>query len=120
MVYIADTQKTYAMVIGVVLLLVGLLGFFMNPILGFFGVNTIHNVIHLVSGLAALLLASKGMAKTFNTWFGAVYLLVAVLGFLGFLGFLAVNSADNWLHLALGVLSLLVAFAVKGGSAQAA
>jgi hypothetical protein len=111
---IAETQKTYAMVVGVVLLLVGLLGFFMaSPLLGLFGVNAVHNVIHLVSGAAALWLATKGMAKLFNKWFGVVYLLVAVLGFLNVLGFLAVNGADNWLHLVLGGVSLGVAYGVK-------
>ena len=114
MLIIAETQKMYAMVVGAVLLLVGLLGFFMGSSVLGFGVNTLHNVIHLVSGALALWLASKGMAKMFNKWFGVVYLLVAVLGFFGLLAtLLNVNAADNYLHLALGVISLGVAFGVK-------
>ena len=57
MVYIADVQKTYAMVIGAVLVLVGILGFVPNPLVGspdsaLFGVNTAQNILHLVGGAA--------------------------------------------------------------------
>ena len=48
MVYIADVQKTYAMVIGAVLVLLGLVGFVNAPILGIFGVNIAQDVLHLV------------------------------------------------------------------------
>ncbi len=46
--------KTAAIVIGVIFLAVGILGFFPNPLVsptGLFAVNTVHNLIHIVSGL---------------------------------------------------------------------
>jgi len=46
--------------------------------------------------------------------FGIVYLLVAILGFFSgsgsVLGFLDVNSADNWLHVVLGIVVLGAGF----------
>lgn len=111
--------KKVVKIFGWVLLLVGILGFFNNPILGIFAVDTIHNIIHVVSGLVAIMMAGKGesSAKTFAKVFGAVYALVAILGFLSsddmILGLISANSADHWLHVALAVVFLAVGF---GGS----
>jgi hypothetical protein len=107
-------NKTWAMTIGVVLLLVGLLGFIMDsPLLGIFGVNTLHNIVHLLTGALFLWAGMKGQAKTYNKWFGWVYLLVAVLGFFGLLTFLEVaggNDYDNYLHVVIGLVSVLIAW----------
>ena len=101
-------QKTWAWIIGVILLLVGILGFFMGSDVFGFGVNTLHNIVHLLTGLVFIFAAWKGGTKKVNTWLGVVYLLVAILGFFGILGFLNVNSADNWLHLVIGLVSVLI------------
>lgn len=112
---------TVVKLLGWVLLLVGIVGFFNNPILGIFAVDTVHNIIHLVSGLLAIMMAGKGemSAKTFAKVFGAVYGLVAVLGFLSsddmVLGLINSNASDNWLHVALAVVFLGVGFS-KGRS----
>ena len=109
-------QTTWAWIAGIVLVLVGLWGFFTQPILGIFAVNSLHNIIHLVTGLLFIWAATKGPAKTFNVWLGIIYLLVAVIGFFGGLSFLAVmggNDPDNWLHLVLGLVSLLVGLSAK-------
>lgn len=110
--------KPVTWVFGVVFLLIGLLGFFSSPILGFFDVNTLHNVIHLASGAAALIAAGMGIesSRTFLIVFGIVYLLVAVLGFLGvafIVDLLALNSADNLLHLAIAAVTLAIGFGSK-------
>ena len=116
--FMADIQKTYAMVIGGVLAAVGLLGFFNNPILGLFIVNVAHNLVHLVSGALGLWLANSGKGQMFNQWFGIVYTVIAVLGFIpitaGLLeNLLAVTMTDTVLHAALGLISLGVAYGVK-------
>lgn len=108
--------KTASLIIGVTFIAVGLLGFFPNPIIGsnaLFYTDTIHNVVHLVSGILFVLvaLASPGSAKGFMKLFGLVYLLLGVIGFFMYgtdgmgmlLGFLHVNGADNYLHVALGI-----------------
>jgi hypothetical protein len=109
--------KSIVMVVGVVFVLIGVLGFFNNPILGIFEVDTVHNLVHLVSGAVALFMASAGEmgAKKFAKVFGLVYLLVAVLGFVMaddgmLLGLMAINGADNYLHVALALVFLWVGF----------
>lgn len=107
------TTKSVAMVFGVVFLLVGILGFIPgatpdHELLGIFHVDTVHNIVHLLSGLLALGLASMGAkyGKTYLVGFGAVYALVAVVGLVQgdtVLGLFDVNAADNLLHVVLAV-----------------
>ncbi|MBI2578746.1 MAG: DUF4383 domain-containing protein [Candidatus Aenigmarchaeota archaeon] len=113
----AEVQKTYAMVIGAVLLLVGLLGFVMSsPLLGLFGVNTLQNVLHLIGGALGLYFGYKGGAKNFNLGLGAVALVVAVLGFVTpdlLAQMLNINMATTWLHVLIGVTAVGVGYFVK-------
>lgn len=116
--------KTFTMVLGVILLLVGILGFLLNPagglLLGIFAVNGTHNVIHVVSGLLAITAAFMGWARLFCQVFGVVYLLVGLLGFVAtdsqgmLLGLIRVNMAGNLLHLAIGAVTAYVGFAAAG------
>ncbi|HYO64080.1 MAG TPA: DUF4383 domain-containing protein [Pyrinomonadaceae bacterium] len=76
--------KTVCTILGVVFILVGILGFLAPGLLGMH-LSPVHNVVHLVSGAAALYLGLKGTlsaAKLFCLAFGAVYLLLGVAGFL--------------------------------------
>ena len=115
-------QKKVSIVLGVVFVLVGVLGMISTPIVGheatsYFMTNIIHDVVHLVIGLVLLYVALKKdsvLAVTLKT-VGVVYLLVAALGFVAvetvsntgsILGLVAVNTADNWLHVVLGVVIL--------------
>ena len=117
-VYIADVQKTYAMIIGAVLVLLGLVGFVNAPILGIFGVNVAQNILHLVGGALILWLASKGSSKPTNMWVGIIALVVGVLGLVPgantlLASIFAINPAISYLHIAVGVVSLGVAYGVK-------
>ena len=118
-VYIADVQKTYAMVIGVVLVLLGLVGFVNAPILGIFGVNIAQDILHLVGGALILWLAMKGSGKATNMWVGIIALVVGLLWYAegldgGLLASIfAINAAISYLHIAVGVVSLGVAYGVK-------
>ena len=117
--------KTFAMVLGVVLLLVGVLGYVLNPtgghLLGIFAVDGIHNAIHVVSGIAGIAASMMGWSRLFCQVFGLIYLLVGILGFVAtdgnamLLGLMHNNMADNLLHLAIGGASAFVGFA--GGKA---
>jgi hypothetical protein len=53
--------KKLAMVFGVVFVLIGLLGFFNNPVVGLFAVNAVHNIVHILLGII-LIWGSKGDA----------------------------------------------------------
>lgn len=106
--------KTIMYVAGAVFIVLGLLGFVNDPILGIFDVNALHNIVHLASGILALIFASQGesQARTFALVLGIVYALVTILGFMtgdgNILGLVATNGADNILHLVLAVVFLYV------------
>lgn len=111
--------KKLLSVFGVILLLVGIIGFFNDPIFGVFEVDTMHNIVHLLTGILALIFAGKGEgpAKTFSKVFGIIYLIVTVVGFVqgdSVLGIISVNSADNYLHVLLTIVFLAIGF--SGGS----
>ena len=107
-------NAAWAKIIGIVLLLIGVLGFFMNGSVMMFAVNSTHNIIHIISGLILVWagFASGGQnSKTANIIFGIVYLLVAIAGFVNMtsiIDLLALNAADNWLHLLIGVITTAV------------
>ena len=114
-------SKTVCKIIGVVLLLVGLAGFVQPHLLGMH-LTTIHNVVHLLTGLIAVYLGFAGTftaARTFCLVFGAVYLALGILGFvapglvatvLGHDGPLSARelSPDNAVHVLLGAAFLVV------------
>lgn len=113
--------KNVVLVVSVVFVLVGLLGFFNDPVLGVFEVDAVHNWVHLLTGVIGLVMAfmGEGNAKMFAKVFGVVYALVTIVGFVqgdSVLGIFAVNMADNVLHLVLAVVLLWAGFM---GSKQA-
>jgi hypothetical protein len=126
--------KNLAFLFGVVFLLVGVLGFLpvlapihsdgMHYFLGLFMVGTVHDIIHLVSGAAAILggLKSEKYAQLYFRVFGSVYALVTVIGFIQkttVLHIFMVNKADNFLHLILAVIILAIGFGVNVGADNA-
>lgn len=109
-------QTWTATILGAVLLLVGIIGFIDNPLVGpdgLFSVNSLHNLVHLLSGAVGLGIGIWGSiiaARWFNKVFGIVYALVAVLGFAGLAGFLDANMADHVLHTILAVVPIGIGF----------
>jgi hypothetical protein len=110
--------KTAAIIIGVVFLVIGILGFFNDPVIGLFEVNAAHNLVHIVSGLLILAgaMTTFGAGNTLKV-FGVIYAIIAILGLLGvattdgmLLGFIENNDADNWLHVVLAVVILAAGF----------
>ena len=114
-----------AMGLGAVFLLVGVLGFIpgittnygaMNfaghesgaMLLGVFQVSVLHNIVHLLFGAAGIAMArTDRMARMFLLGGGAVYLVLWIYGLIidwnTAANFVPFNSADNWLHLILGL-----------------
>ncbi|HKO79034.1 MAG TPA: DUF4383 domain-containing protein [Chitinophagaceae bacterium] len=122
------TAKTAALVIGIVFIAVGLLGFIENPIIGashnaIFHADTFHNGVHIGSGILFVLIAmaAPGFASTLMILFGIVYLLIGAAGLISYgtdgfgkvLGVLHVNGADNLLHVGLGLLILVAGIATR-------
>ena len=110
--------KTAALVLGFVFIIVGVLGYVPNPIVGPSGIfvtNTVHNLIHIGSGIVLLLGAYSSLGSSLALKvIGVVYAIVAVLGFLMpgdmMLGMVAMNGADRWLHVALAIVILYAGF----------
>ncbi len=118
--------QVYALVFGTTLLLVGVAGFFVSSSfdtggavqgdeLIAFEVNGWHNIVHIASGLLGLALwRSVAGARSFALGFGAVYAVVAVWGFVDgsdILGLIPVNTADNWLHVAIAAAGIAAGLA---------
>jgi nicotinamide riboside transporter PnuC len=104
--------KTVAKLLGLVLLLVGILGF--THLLDSLGahLSPVHNCIHIVSGILAVYFGFAGSlsgAKSFCTIFGLIYLLLGIVGLaLGDLhiGPLLLGKVDHGIHLILGAIFL--------------
>ena len=118
--------RTAGLIIGVVFVVVGILGFVPNPLVsstGIFMVNAAHNLVHLISG--AVILAgvySFGSALALKI-IGVIYAIIAILGlFMGgdMLFGIAMNMADHWLHVVLAVVILLAGFALPDDKGTAA
>jgi hypothetical protein len=114
-----------ATILGVLFLLVGVCGFLMPNLLGAH-LTFAHNIIHLVSGAISLWLGLKGTpggAKTFCMVFGAVYLLLGVVGFLLGSGAdrmltlipdqLMFGTMDHIIHIVLGGIYLFGGLSTK-------
>ncbi len=118
--------KTMALVFGIILVLIGLLGFVGNPLVGangLFVTNGLHNIVHIVFGIILVVASRSGQGNS-ALWLkilGFVFLVLAVLGFLlggpMLLGIVAINTMDQWLHLVLGVVLLIAG--MRGNSAAA-
>ena len=123
------TAKLTAMWLGLVVLVVGLIGFVPafvpgGLVLGLFEVDPLHNVVHILTGALAIFASrsSEGATRTYFKVFGVVYALVTVLGFMtgtGLFGLLPVNVFDNVLHLVLAAVFLYFGFGAKAGAAKA-
>jgi hypothetical protein len=77
-------------------------------LLGIFQVSILHNLVHLAFGALGLWTAQHwSSARLFLVGGGAVYLLLWLYGLVidkdGDANFVPVNTADDWLHLGLGL-----------------
>jgi hypothetical protein len=121
----------YAALVGVVLVVVGLLGFINNPIVGepanapLFVTGAVHNIVHIATGLLALYIGFGLSGETqANGLIGLGILYIAVLiltlispnlfGILGASPTFNVNAADHVLHAALAVVSLGIGYLARG------
>jgi hypothetical protein len=113
--------KTYCQVSGVVLLLLGVMGVLGIGIPGFLSVNEPTEIaLHFITGgLSAWAGFTAGgyssFAKTYAQVFGAIYLLLGILGFFVHelpLG-IHLDLACNLAHLLLGAWGMYVGFMVR-------
>jgi hypothetical protein len=121
--------QLYALLFGVTLLAVGILGFIADASFGagtdvegddfiIFEVNGWHNLVHIASGALLIAAAPNGpLAATAATAFGLVYAVVTGWGFVdgnSVFALLPVDTADNFLHLFLTAAALFVGLTSGG------
>ncbi|WP_150237232.1 DUF4383 domain-containing protein [Nocardiopsis quinghaiensis] len=121
-----------ALIVGIVFLLVGLMGFIPGvttnydqmqfaghqseaQLLGIFQVSILHNLVHLLFGVAGVAMSrTASMAKIFFIGGGAIYLVLWLYGLVIDLdsaaNFVPLDTADNWLHLGLGLGMIALGF----------
>jgi hypothetical protein len=117
--------RTAALVVSVVFLAVGVLGFIPGVtthygdmtfaghhsdahLLGLFQVSVLHNIVHLLFGLVGLAMARTAAgARVYLIGGGAIYLVLWIYGLAvgqdSAANFVPLNMADDWLHLGLGL-----------------
>jgi len=136
------TLQRAAQAVGAVFLLVGILGFIPlittnyeslglaghgsgALLLGIFQVSVLHNLVHLLFGVAGILLArTHTQARNFLLFGGIVYLVLWLYGlFVGHdtpANFVPLNNADNWLHLVLGIGMIALALILSRNTDRSA
>lgn len=128
-----------AAAVGVFFLVVGVLGFIPGitsnfgdlhfaghesdaKLLGLFQVSVLHNIVHLLFGIAGLALSrTVSGARTYLVGGGAIYLVLWLYGLVvdhsSGANFIPLNGADNWLHFFLGVgMIALGLLTTRGGN----
>ncbi|MDI6944965.1 MULTISPECIES: DUF4383 domain-containing protein [Microbacterium] len=123
--YAGTAIQKAALVFGIVFLLVGIAGFIPGittgtdqlefathtsgaMLLGIFQVSVLHNLVHVMFGVAGLALAGSAPgSKGYLIVGGALYAVLWVYGLVvphdHAANFVPLNAADNWLHLVLAV-----------------
>jgi hypothetical protein len=130
------TVQKVAAVFGVVFILIAIAGFLapggvgMQPTdpataakaLGYFPVNLLHNIVHLLFGIWGLA-ASRSWdgSKQFFVWGGAIYLVLTIAAFLspnGF-GLVPLGGADIGLHCVLAIVMLAIGLTTRPAASAA-
>jgi len=117
-------SQLLALAIGIIYTLVGIAGFFITGFENFaaetnktllgFEINPLHNLVHLVIGLAGLALWRRlDTARTYGWLLAAGYGLAFLYGLFAAgnsdINFLSINGADNVLHLVSAAAGLAIA-----------
>lgn len=129
--------QLFALVFGVVYLLVGIVGFavtgfddfatFSTDELIVFHLNPLHNIVHIALGAVWIAVSSQqATAKMVNLLFGIVLAVVALVGFVEIeslselVNLQGAGEPDNWLHVVTAALAIYFGTAGAQGSGAGA
>ena len=120
--YTRSPVQTAALLAGALFVLAGVIGFIPGittgvlgvghgsdaQIFGVFTVSVLHNVLHIIVGIAGIAMARSGqLSHVYFIGGGLVYLALWLYGYAiderSTANFMPVDDADNWLHLTLGI-----------------
>src|SRR3954447_8363683 len=132
--------RTFALIYGVVFLLVGILGFVpgvnqmdhtahglrvTDPghgyLLGLFHVNVLHNAVHLLFGVLGIAAARVGRARDYCRFVAVAYGLLAILGLIPAMklqytfGLIPIEGNDVWLHALIAIAAAVFGWGMPVG-----
>ncbi len=133
--YALGLAPVVLLAVGAVFLLVGVLGFIPGittdydtmefaghesgaELLGIFNVSILHNIVHLLFGVAGVVMARQARtAQWYLIGGGVIYLVLWLYGLFvsadDDANFVPMNTADDWLHFVLGVTMIAVGFVLS-------
>jgi nicotinamide riboside transporter PnuC len=124
-------QRT-AQILGWILIIVGVLGFFWDGLttesdvaeaphlLGLFPVNVWHNLFHLASGIWGVFAARTfSSSRTYARTLGIIYAVLVPLGLITptLFGIMPIGGNDLWLHALIAIPLLYFGFSARGRAA---
>lgn len=106
----------FAIIIGVFLLIEGIWGETSDVVFGVLTTNRTHATIHILLGVVGIYTGLKGGSRPFLIFLGVLLAAVGILRFVPgindlIVSILNVNTAVAYFNIAVGILSLLIAFA---------
>jgi Domain of unknown function (DUF4383) len=127
----ASSLQNAARLVAIAFLVIGILGFVPGitedapgsfagedsegSLFGVFQTSVLHNLVHLLFGVAGLLLARTWEgARNFLIGGGIVYLVLFAIGLAGAMDWLPADDDDDWLHLGLGVGMVALGLLLRG------
>ena len=137
--------RRFAMVLGVIFLLVGVLGFvppllthptghadhavplrvnaFEGYLFGLFHVNVLHSLVHVLFGIMGIAMSRRfDAARAYARIVAISYALLAVMGLFPALntvfGLIPIHGHDVWLHAAIAAVSAYFGFATRSAHAD--
>jgi len=121
--------KALATLFGAIYLIVGIAGFIpafggsmtmtSSMLFGIAEVNLLHNIVHIVIGLAGLAGGrTDAGGVSFCKVFGVILLLIGVIGYFqpNLLGILPIGGGDVWIHAVTGAILAIVGFTAAAPS----
>lgn len=118
--------RTYAQVVGVVLLVLGLGGLLLGDrqLAGALNIDLVEDIVHIVTGgllaYAGFGRVGAGQARSVVIGVGALYLLLGLLGFVDPTLFGLLPSGytviDNFFHLLLGIAGLAIGYGARSAA----
>ena len=118
--------KRFSTIYGAMFVIVGIMGFLDNPLIGehgFFMTNAAHDWTHMLLGVVLLWAGQRNERTAYGSLMGigALYALLALMGYATagaeghtmLLGLVHINGNDNWLHVLLAVVLIASALSTR-------
>lgn len=108
-------SSLFAVVVGIFLIIEGIWGEFSDVVFGALTTNRVHATIHILLGIIGIYTGLKGGSRGFLTFLGVLLIIVGILRFVPgvndlIISILNVSEAVAYFNIAVGIVSLIIAF----------